>query len=1028
MITKETHQIAVAYSLLRHFSDYLMQPPSYKSMKSNRLKRFVPMVSAVCSLSATSPLNAASGTWSNTAGGDWNDATTAPWTGGIVAGGATFTSNFTSDIVADTTVTLTASRTIGNITFNDTGAIPDSRWILAASGGSVLTLDNGTSDAVITKTSVATISAQLASSGTVSIVGSGDLTISGNNTGLTGTVRLGGTNQIFVTNNNALGSAALIVNGQPALSAANNDVTLTNSIGFNASGDSLIWTGNGGRALNLNGTMTLNTTNTSAQGFRMWLSDVTQSGAVSLGARNLSIQGDNRQFTISGKISGTGGIVKSHSGTLLLSGTDANDFFGGITFNAGSIRVANNNAALGTGTLTVTTTTANGSTTNLLATASGGGARTLSNNVVITNNGSGITTLQLDGGWADLNLTGNISGNGRVQTASSGTIRLTGTNSYTGSTELTGTNTLILSGSNTTSGITLGSGNTLALRGISLAANITGAGKVQKDGAFFGTSVLTGNNNNYKGTTTVNIDWFRIASTGVVNGTSSITVQGQWSARYDNLGSTTTTGAVTVNGYAGSGSETESGIFYNGNVAGTTPGTLTAASIALDSSFRSSATGRAKGGEFFNYTNSTVNLGAGAITVNGQGNSLAGGMTAAGSTFTNAGSVAAGSITLNSSSTTNTASNKGGTYTQTSGSTTLSGSITLAANGGEGSAGTAGNDASFTLSGGSFTANSIAVNSGTLTATGGMITLGTDGITKTGSAITAVNLGATTLAASAAWNSTVSMNLTDASTGTTINTSGGNIGLSGQLSGSGRLVKNGTGALTFSNSNTYSGTTTISAGTLRLDGSGSIEESSTIIVGNTLDSSAVLDVTTKTGGFTIGSTQSLQGSGVINGAITVAGTLAPGNSIESLGSGAVTFNSGSTLSYELNTGSVSADLLYSSGALSIADGTTLLLSDLGLDAELGYGTKFTLISYLDTAENWTGGLFTYDSQTLNDGDIFTLGANQWLFDYNDLTGGANFSADQSGASRFVTMTAIPEPSTVILGGLGLMALLCRRRI
>jgi fibronectin-binding autotransporter adhesin len=1001
VITGQIHQIAFVRKIAENrIFRFLL---TSRIMKCNRLNRLIAVVSVVFSLTATSPASAASGTWFSITGGDWNDATTAPWTSGTVAGGATFTGSFTSDILADATINLTASRTIGNITFNDTGASGDSRWILAASGGSVLTLDNGTSDAVITKTSVATISAQLASSGTVSIVGGGDLTISGNNTGLTGTVRLGGTNQIFITNNNALGSAALIVNGQPALSAVTNDVTLTNSIGFNASGDSLIWTGNGGRALNLNGTMTLNASNTSAQGFRMWLSDVTQSGAVSLGARNLSIQGDNRQLTISGKISGTGGIVKSHSGILLLSGTDANDFSGGITFNAGSIRVANNNAALGTGTLTVTTTTTNGSTTNLLATASGGGARTLSNNVVITNNGSGITTLQLDGGFADLNLAGGISGNGRVQTTSSGTIRLTGTNSYTGSTELTGTNTLILSGTNTTSGITLGSGNTLALRNISLAANITGAGRVQKDGAFFGTSVLTGNNNNYTGTTTVNIDWFRVASTGVINGTSSITVQGQWSARYDNLGSTTTPGAVTVNGYAGSGSDTDSGIFYNGNVAGTTPGTLTAASITLDSSFRSSATVRAKGGVFFNYANSTVNLGAGAITVNGQGNSLAGSMTAAGSTFTNAGTVTAGSITLNSSSTANTASNKGGTYSQTAGNTTLSGSLTLATNGGTGSAGTAGNDAAFNLSGGTFSANSIAVNSGTLTATGGTITLGSGGITKTGSAVTAVNLGATTLAASTAWNSSLSMALTNASTGTTINTTGGNIGLSGELSGSGNLVKSGTGTLILSGNHSYTGTTNVTTGVFAVNGS------------------------LATNSTTIQSSATLQGSGAINGTITVSGTLSPGNSIESLGSGAATFNSSSTFDYEFNTSSGTADLLYSSGALSIANGTTLLLSDLGLNAELSYGTKFTLISYFSTAENWTGGLFTYDSQMLNNGDIFTLGANQWLFDYNDLTGGANFASDQSGASRFVTMTAIPEPSTLLLGGFSILALLRRNR-
>ncbi len=57
---------------------------------------------------------AATGTWTSPSGGNWEDATTAPWSGGIVADAATFTANFTSDIAADPTVTLTANRSIAN--------------------------------------------------------------------------------------------------------------------------------------------------------------------------------------------------------------------------------------------------------------------------------------------------------------------------------------------------------------------------------------------------------------------------------------------------------------------------------------------------------------------------------------------------------------------------------------------------------------------------------------------------------------------------------------------------------------------------------------------------------------------------------------------------------------------------------------------------------------------------------------------------------------------------------------------------
>lgn len=321
-------------------------------MNTSRFNPILAHLIVALSLSATASTFAATGTWSATTGGNWENANTAPWVDGIVADGATFTANITSDILADTTVTLTENRTIGNITFNDTGAAADSRWILAASGGSVLTLDNGGSDAVITKTSVCTISAPLASSGNVSITGGGNLTISGNNTGLVGSVKVGGVNQIFIDNNNALGSAGLSINGQPALSAVTNDVTLTNAVTFMPTGDNLLWTGNGGKALNLNGVLTLNATNTASQGFRMWLSDITQSGNVVLGDKNLSVLADNRQLTISGNISGTGGIIKSHSGVLLLSGSNSYSGTTSVTGGTLTLDYTNNNTnKLGTSTV-----------------------------------------------------------------------------------------------------------------------------------------------------------------------------------------------------------------------------------------------------------------------------------------------------------------------------------------------------------------------------------------------------------------------------------------------------------------------------------------------------------------------------------------------------------------------------------------------------------------------------------------------------------------------------------------------------
>jgi fibronectin-binding autotransporter adhesin len=221
------------------------------------------------------------------------------------------------------------------------------------------------------------------------------------------------------------------------------------------------------------------------------------------------------------------------------------------------------------------------------------------------------------------------------------------------------------------------------------------------------------------------------------------------------------------------------------------------------------------------------------------------------------------------------------------------------------------------------------------------------------------------------------------------------------------VVRNGAGGTTIlSGPNTYTGTTTVTAGKL--------------LVNNTTGSG------TGTGTVSVSSGATLGGSGTISGAVNVTGVLAPGNSIESLGSGSLNFITGSTYAYELNTAALNGDLAYSSGTLDIAAGSILTLTDLATSTALTNGSKLTLISYFG---GWTGGeLFTYNAATLADNSTFTLGANQWFFDYNDTGAGSNFTGDIVGATSFVTMTVIPEPNAAMLvGGLGMLALLRRRR-
>lgn len=237
--------------------------------------------------------------------------------------------------------------------------------------------------------------------------------------------------------------------------------------------------------------------------------------------------------------------------------------------------------------------------------------------------------------------------------------------------------------------------------------------------------------------------------------------------------------------------------------------------------------------------------------------------------------------------------------------------------------------------------------------------------------------------------------------GVTVDVSGSIVNDTASLNVNGSLVKIGDGVVKFSGANTYKGTTTVTAGTLLLNGSH-----------------------TGGGDYTVSAGAVLGGSGSTQSNVNVYGTLSPGSSIESLGVGSIAFNNGSTFAYELNTSMLNADLLYGGdgSTLTIGGTVTLSLSDLGSNALVLPGTKFTLISY-DGA--WNGG--TFDGYA--DDSQFVLGSNTWLLNYNDLLPGVNFPLDAlANGTSFVTITAVPEPTSMgLLAAAGALLMARRRR-
>ncbi|RST51865.1 autotransporter-associated beta strand repeat-containing protein [Variovorax sp. MHTC-1] len=496
-----------------------------------------------------------------------------------------------------------------------------------------------------------------------------------------------------------------------------------------------------------------------------------------------------------------------------------------------------------------------------------------------------------DGAAMTATIASALTGTGGVQKTDLGTLVLTGANTYGGGTTITA-GTLQL-GDGGTGGSIIGdvaNGSALVFNrsdSTTFSGAISGSGSVTQAGA--GTTVLTGTNA-YLGTTTVQagillVNGDQSGATGLTTVQGGATLGGTGTVGGDvaiasgatlSPGGTSAAGTLTVNGSLSL--DSGSTLNYRFGQAGTVGGalndlTVVHGNLALAGTLNVSA---APGGSFgpgvyriFSYD--------GALTDNG----LALGTVPAGDLF----------VQTSIAQQVNLVNTTGLTLNFWDGANAQGNGVV---NGGDGTWRLADNDRWTEASGavnapysnGAFTV--MAGTPGTVTIDNGNgqveasgLQFAVDGYRVTGGTLALVG-------------STPTLRVGDGTAAGADMTAT----IDAALAGTGALTKTDLGTLVLNGSNTYTGTTTVEAGTLAVNG---------VLGGST----------------NVLAAGRLKGSGTI-GSTTVAGTIAPGNSIGTLTvSGNYTQAPGSTYEVEVDPGSNASDLIHATGTASIGSGARL---------------------------------------------------------------------------------------------------------
>lgn len=237
--------------------------------------------------------------------------------------------------------------------------------------------------------------------------------------------------------------------------------------------------------------------------------------------------------------------------------------------------------------------------------------------------------------------------------------------------------------------------------------------------------------------------------------------------------------------------------------------------------------------------------------------------------------------------------------------------------------------------------------------------------------------------------------------GSAILTTGGNnasANFAGVISGSGALVKNGTGVQTLSGTNTYTGATTVNAGTLIIGvaGVGSINSAVTVNAG------------------------ALGGSGQITKNVIIGNSsgsgdaiLSPGNSAGTLTiTGSLSMLSDAKFAFELNGATGIADKVVANG-ITINSNSVFEFTLIGGGGNLAIDDQFVIMD--NTAAGSISGTFS----NLTAGGTFDAGGG--------LTFSVSGASGSYGNDLVLTVVTVPEPTASALILMGLLALASGRR-